>query len=545
MAVRKMSLYALSGFVAISFLLLFGCSHFRDLDNEIVSNSTGPGKLHRIKPLEPEKTEEEEVLRFDSEKPAPAELSLTLEECRANVLENNLDLKVQLIAPAIAAESVSEAEAKFEATFTADSTVSKTNMPMASYLETEGDKRDTINTTLGIGLPLRTGGRINVYLTDISNETDSEYTVYNPTYTNQLSASISQPLLRGAGRRASEYAIRIAELNRQIVDAQTRLKVIYAIAESDKAYWELYKARKLLEVQRKHYELKMASLDEIEKLVEVGSRARIEVIRIRASVANDVKAIITAENNVRDRERGLKQLLNKPGLGINTETVLIPSTRPNPVRYNLQREKMMSNALENRMDLLEEELKLISNSSDIDYNKNQNLPLVDLWYRYNINGLGPSRSDAYDLLADNTYNDHSVGLQVSIPLGNKAVESRLRQAIYRRSQQLAIRENKKQLIIYEVLRQVDRLDADWQGILASRQATLLNDEEYQAEKRRFELGMATSREVLEAQTNLAEAQKDEINAITDYQISLIDLAYYTGTLLGAAKVQWEPAVQAE
>jgi outer membrane protein TolC len=157
-----------------------------------------------------------------------------------------------------------------------------------------------------------------------------------------------------------------------------------------------------------------------------------------------------------------------------------------------------------------------------------------------MNGLGPSRSDAYDLLADNSYRDHAVGLQVSIPLGNKAAESRLRQAIYQRAQRLISRDSKKEQITYEVLRQIDKLEATWQRILASRQTTLLFDEQYRAEKQQFELGMVTATEVLDAQTNLADAQRAEISAITDYQIALIDLAYATGTLLGAAKVEWQP-----
>jgi outer membrane protein TolC len=50
---------------------------------------------------------------------------------------------------------------------------------------------------------------------------------------------------------------------------------------------------------------------------------------------------------------------------------------------------------------------------------------------------------------------------------------------------------------------------------------------------------------MDAQTNLAAAQSAEITALTDYQTALIDLAYATGTLLGAAKVEWEPVVPAE
>jgi len=107
---------------------------------------------------------------------------------------------------------------------------------------------------------------------------------------------------------------------------------------------------------------------------------------------------------------------------------------------------------------------------------------------------------------------------------------------------LASRDSQKAQITYEVLQQIDKLEANWQRILATRQTSILNDELAKAEKRQFELGLVTSTDVLDAQTTLAEAQRAEISALADYQISLIDLAHATGTLLGAAKVQLEPFV---
>ena len=51
-------------------------------------------------------------------------------------------------------------------------------------------------------------------------------------------------------------------------------------------------------------------------------------------------------------------------------------------------------------------------------------------------------------------------------------------------------------------------------------------------------GARTSTEVLDAAARLAEAQSREIVAVTSYQISQIDLAFATGTLLGRNRVRW-------
>ncbi|HMO26535.1 MAG TPA: TolC family protein, partial [Tepidisphaeraceae bacterium] len=53
-------------------------------------------------------------------------------------------------------------------------------------------------------------------------------------------------------------------------------------------------------------------------------------------------------------------------------------------------------------------------------------------------------------------------------------------------------------------------------------------------------GLRTSTDVLDAQTRLADARSSEIGALADYQIAQVDLAYATGTLLGAAAIEWSP-----
>ncbi|MHC4109467.1 MAG: TolC family protein, partial [Planctomycetota bacterium] len=253
-----------------------------------------------------------------------------------------------------------------------------------------------------------------------------------------------------------------------------------------------------------------------------------------AGVAQQLEAIIIAENILRDRERGLKRVLNKRGLEMQTPTVMIPATKPDPIPYELAKQPLVSKAIENRMEMLELELKIAEDISTIDYMRNQTLPLVTLDYTYNISGLGATRDDSFDLLFDNRFEDHRLGLQLSIPLGNEAAKSRLRQAFYQRRLRLATRDRRRTLIENEVLNAVDQLEANWQRILASRQNAILAGHLFEAERRQFEVGLRTSTDVFDAQTKFADAQSAEILALAEYHIALVDLGYATGTLLGAA-----------
>lgn len=525
--------------LASCLLMLASCEEFKD-EKEFYTKIAKPEQLYEIDVLDLKKMEKP---KQDIAKPnivPEKEIKITLEQCRAWAIENNLELKASLINPAITKESVNAEEAKFEATFNANTSLTKTDTPTSTTLE--GSQVESNNSNLGVQFPLRTGGEITFNAADNRTETDNVFSTLNPSYSNTVSVSISQPLLQGAGKRTNTHSIRIANYEYQIVNARTKLEVIRVIASADRLYWRLYAARRDLEVRNKQHQLSQAHLKRARHFVQVGERSQVEIIRAEAGVAQQLEAIIIAENNLRQRQRELKRILNKPDLAMESPTTLIPLTDPDPIHYELAASEVVNMAVDNRMELLELELQIAKDVSNIDYLRNMALPLVNLNYTYNINGLGVSRKDALDVIYDKNFEDHRLGLQLIIPLGNESAKSRLRQAFFQRRQRLATKENRHSLIKVEVLNAIDTLEANWQRILASRQSSILEGRLHEAEMRQFEIGLVTSTDVFEAQTNFTNAQSSEINALAEYQIAMVDLAYATGTLLGAARIEWNPVI---
>jgi outer membrane protein TolC len=522
----------------LALISLTGCLDYFSSDGPYRTRIE-PEKFHHIEALELQeaRAEPNEIVVDVNEAPAE-EIILTLEQCRALTLGNNLDLKVQLINPAIAAERVSQEQAKFEALFFSNGSYSIADTPSRTALE--GTKDNFSRVDYGVQVPLRTGGTVTFDLVENRYKTDNIFQTFSPAYNSNLSLSLSQPLLRNAGRSASTYSIRITEYDRQITDARTKLEVIRILAAVDRVYWRLYAARMELDVRKTQYDLAEKLYEQALRFVNAGDKPQVEVVRTEAGVAQQLEAIILAENSVRDRERDLKRTLHKRGLGMQTPTVVVPATAPVPVRYDLERRNLVAVAIDNRMEMLELELQIAQDVATTDFMKNQALPLVTMDYRYNINGLGPTRDDSYDLLFDKRFEDHRIGFQLFVPLGNEAGKSQMQQALYLRRQRLASRDSRQALIELEVLNAIDQVEANWQRVLASRQRAILDGRLFGAEQRQFELGLGISTDVLQAQANFADAQSREILALAEYQISLIDLAFATGTLLGAAKVEWEP-----
>ncbi|MBX3378514.1 MAG: TolC family protein [Phycisphaeraceae bacterium] len=462
---------------------------------------------------------------------------LTIEEARASTLANNLDLQIALLDPAIARETVSQEEARFESAFTLRSLWSESNQPTG--LDLPFPERSYTGRRLiepGVTIPTRTGETVNVSFLPQRLDTNPSGGAFDPQYTSDLAFSISQPLLRNAGRRANTAALRVANYNRQAAEATTKLEAIRQLAAIDRSYWRLYQAKKNLEVAQQQYELASAQLDTAQRKVNAGSVAEIEVIRSQAGVSDRLDVIIRAQNNVLTQQRELKRVMNMPGLDVGSATLVSPSTPPDLILYEFDRAELTKFAVATRMEMLELELRLAADAANIDFQQNQALPLLSLDYTYNVNGLGGVRGTAFQNMVSFEHADWSVGLSAQIPIGNEGARSAVRRAILSRLQRLSTRDARELAIRQEVLNAIDSIEASWQRVIAARQSVILNTRALQAEQRQFAVGASTSVFVLDATTRLAEAQFSEISAITDYEISQVDLAFATGTLLGQSRV---------
>lgn len=465
-------------------------------------------------------------------------LPLTLEQARAAALANNLDIKVALTDPTILAEALREEEAKFEAVFRPSVGYSEDDSPTLD--RTASNQQDSWRFGAGVSIPLRTGGRASIDYTQGFRQTDNPFFTFNSAHNNDVTFGFQQPLLRGAGRRANTFSIRVAEYNRQIGEAATKLEVIRQLAAVDKAYWVLAALRGELSVRQSEFEAAQDDLARANRLVRGGAAPEIDVVRAEEAAASKLSAIIEAENRVLDQQRIVKRLMNMPELPLESRTLVEPASAADPRPYVLDREELGRAALENRMEMLEVELRLAQDFSAIEFAKNQALPSFVLDYRYSVNGLGGTFSDSQDSLYGGDFTSWSFAITGEIPIGNEAAKARVRQAVLARLQRLSTREARRQMISQEVYAAIDQIESGWQQILAARQTAATAQRTYDAEKRRFEAGGGTNIDVLNANTRLADARSQIIRAVATYQVAQVDLAFATGTLLGASRIDWSP-----
>jgi outer membrane protein len=458
-------------------------------------------------------------------------VELTLAEVRAATLANNLDLKVVLIEPSSAQLALDAEQAKFESFFFGAAEYSRGEVlqDVNSVLTRSSASRHSYEA--GVTTPLYTGGSIITSLPVTSTDGASDAA---------LSVQFFQSLLRGAGTRINTQSIRTAMYVKDQIDAATKLRAIRILADADIAYWQLYVAAKELDVSREQYKLAEDQLKYAQSMVDAGSAARIEIVRAESGLAGALDAVISAETDVRDAERTLKQIMNRQDLPVNSTTGIVTLTEPNPKGLKLDADAIVAAAMKNRMELIGLELQLAIDDINVDLARNDTLPQLDLRYRYASTGQAGSEGRALGNIFDHPIENHAVGLAATIPLGNRAAKARLGQARLDKVRTQLDRQRQEQQIRQEVYQVVDTLEQNWRRILAAEQGVGRALRDYQVEQSQFQLGKRTSREVLDAAGRLGDAQLRRIYAVAQYEVAQVLLAEATGTLLGRGQIQLEP-----
>lgn len=483
-------------------------------------------------------------------------VQLSIGEVRRRALEDNLDLDVALFDPAIASTKVSAEEGRFDALIGARVRyASKDTPPLDGPITSfrSGDPaldgqtvkfteiaQTTERTDLGLGVivPLPTGGRVAV-----ESVLDQKEIVEPDRYEQYLAGarfSFSQPLLRNAGTDAAQASIRLARADQRISEVRTRLAALRVLTDAEKAYWRLYLARRALDVRAEQFRLARENLELVQRRVAEGLTPTVEITRAEVGVYRRIEALIRAETDWKLKQRDLKVRLASDDLPLRGGPSIEIATEPLLAGLDLDVEELVEKALAERLDLIELELSVIRDGIQVGYRENQVLPIANLDFQYGLLDRDSSFDRALRALPDGSHPEFAVGLTFEVPFTNQRQRALLDEAVLARARRLATRSARELKVRQEVYDTVDILQQNWQRVLAARQNVVVAGVNYDAERRQFEQGMRTMREVLEALSDLGDAQLGELRAIVDYQVAQIDVAFASGTLLGHARVDLSP-----
>ena len=448
---------------------------------------------------------------------------LSLEEAIQIALENNLDIRVEQLAPEIAREDITNAEADFDSTVSAGS--SYTMNETSSDTAADG----IANAEIGIGKKFESGGSYELGFESTHSEFDA--TDVDSSNDNTLSLTLTHPLLKGRGKDINTADIVIAEKNREISVSELRATVINVISQVQETYWDLVLARGVLEADRYSLQLAYDQIKINQAQVDVGTLPPIDILQAKATAASREVTIISDEQSVRDTEDELKRLLNFSTDDSVWYAALIPSDEPISTQQPVSLEENIRLALENREELAQLRKSLEVQGISVNVAENELLPELNIEGSFGLTGESDSWGDSFSNLSDFDTYGVTVGLSFSYPFGNRAAKSSYNKARLEFEQTTLSIQNLEQQVMTEVRQAVRDVETSYKQIEATKVAQELAIQQLDAEQKKFSEGLSTNFQVLEYQDEVASAQSDYTEAITGYNKAIVTLEQIIGVTL--------------
>jgi len=469
-------------------------------------------------------------------------------------LKNNLNIKFQSLNPKAAETNIMREKGTFDTTFSSQLNKTYAKEQTAFALSGSDDSGTTLNERTnfegGLKKKFTAGTQAELKLYHQEGQSDAGIFGLNPEYNGEIKLSLTQPLLKDFGISIGKSQIKIATLNFKSSENEFKKNVMDILFDIESSYWDL--SFKIADLKSKQKSLKLAEdlLREFKIKIEAGSLAPIEIYQAESEVALRIQDVIIAEAAVEASEDRLKSGLNLYEDEKYWNVAIIPSDKPETETAEQSLTKNLAIALEMRPDLKQAKLNLESSNVQLKYTKNQKLPRVDLMGSIGSTGLaGRSQDtsfipgvtaespwtghwdDVYDHMATGDYYNYMIGVKLEIPLENRRAKSQYNLAKIKKMQSLTNIKNTENIIISEVREALRYLHTTRKVIDSAIASLKFSQEKLKAEEKKYNVGMATTHDLLEFQEDLAAAESTLAVAQAEHRIAVAKLAKVKGTLL--------------
>jgi outer membrane protein len=475
--------------------------------------------------------------------PSGPALRLTADEAVRMALENNLGIQAERLSPQINTFAVAQARAAYAPVLFSTFQTRNSTQPPSSFISGSSDllTTESFSQNGGLGQNVKWGGgQYSFTLDGARSTTNSVESRYNPALSSNLSARYVQPLLRNFKFDSFRQQIATSLNNQVIADIGLRETITVTSLAVRSAYFDLIGAIEGHKVSLQSLELAQQSLNNNRTKVEVGTLAPIDIIEAEAEVASNEEAVINAEARIKTVEDRLRALIMNPAQADFWTLRLEPGDAPaiTPLAIDLQ--GAIANALANRTDIARLKKQLDNVDVGIKLSENQRLPALDLTANYNVIGLGGSQfvygpgfpppvldtrirsfSDALRDVFGQNFRTWSFSMNFSYPIGTSQAEAGLASARLQR-QQGSQNLRELELQVATAVRDAARsVETNLKRVEATQKARDRAERRYEAEQKRMTVGLSTTFAIFQAQRDLARQRQLEVNAMIDYNRSVV------------------------
>jgi outer membrane protein TolC len=343
-------------------------------------------------------------------------------------------------------------------------------------------------------------------------------------------ATLTQPLLRNFGPKASLAGIRLAALSSKIAFQEYRRQLMTIVGTTEATYWNLRLAQEQVRFFEESVRTAETILRDNRERLDAGKGSELEVLEAQAGAGlrraklNEARQrALEATNRVMSLyggnalvERATFTLVDAPALAGET----IAETQARQLAFDLNPDYLIQ-----REKIQQEQVRL-------GYARNQRLPQLDFKGSYGLNGLGTTPRQSLDWMNRAQYPSWSLGVEVHLPLLG-GIKGR------NESKAAQLQVTAAELAIHALeIDMLNGIDTAWHKVESARSSVASYQDSVTYNKglldsalARLQAGKIESRKVFEIEADLLEARSSEIEALVRYKLAQLELELIAGTIL--------------
>ena len=474
---------------------------------------------------------------------------LSMDDAVKFALEQNLGIRIQRLDPQVQDLSVAQAKASWAPTLTtAFNRNSQTLQPTSAF---SGSGSNILNATfsnqVGMQQVLPWGGSYTANWNSSRLTTTNVSTNFQPQLNSNVNVQFSQPLVRNFSIDQIRQQVQNSQKTRDLSEIQLQAVITGTMRNVRNAYWDLAYSINNLKAQQQSLALSQQSLKDNQKRVEIGTMAPIDIVQAQAEVASNEQGVIIAEANIKTAQDNLRALILDPGTQDFWSVSFDPTDAPSFEAQAIDVDAAVRNALDKRSDLKSAKNSIEQSDVNIRYFRNQILPDVNANLAYISRATGGVQLSPVTNLSDiisgtatrtiianngygtvlgdvlgNTYPDWTVGVSIGYPLGTSGPKANLARARLQYEQSQTQLKSLEVQVATQVRAVARNVQTNQQRVRSARASRELQEKKLEAEEKKLAAGMSQSFFVFQAQRDLALARTAELQAISDYNKSLVD-----------------------
>ncbi len=507
-----------------------------------------PGYFHEVFAGTPARVELRNPVTL-KDRVAAGKLGLSLKAYLELVMANNTDIQLQLLTLETPKNAIMRAMSTWDPTASASFSSTRSTSPSVTALA-------GASTTVSLSQPasfsysevLPTGMQYSVGYSASKSTTNSSFATLNPSLSSSLNVNFSQPLLRNRGAAVNRLNLMMARSRYGIAGSTLKNSLIQLVNGAENAYWDVVQARENLRVAESARKLAEDSLALSQKELELGAISPLDIYNPQQQLANAELSVSQARFSLSQTENALRKQI-----GADLE----PDVRQTPIELTesveaaidseaLDAEKHVERALKARPDLKAAVQTLDVDDMQVRQAKNEILPNLSLTGSYSTQGVGGNLysgggqsgppipggfGDSLSQMFGFGYPVYSFGLNLSLPIRSHAAVADMADALVQKKHDSLTVRNNQQAIRLSVLNAVSNVESSKQSLKLALVARDFAAKYLDAENQKFQLGSEPMQFVLQAQTQLSQAESAVVQAQVGLRRNLLNLLTQTGELL--------------